>query len=49
MAFDEAAAIDSLWAARLRGDFFPDAWIGRLTLEEAYRVQLGILARRTAA
>lgn len=49
MAFDEAAAIDSLWDARLRGDFFPDAWIGRLTVDQAYRVQLGILARRSAA
>ena len=48
MAFDEAAAIDSLWDARLRGDFFPDAWIGRLTIDQGYRVQLGILARRTA-
>jgi 2-keto-4-pentenoate hydratase len=49
MAFDEAAAIDSLWAARLRGDFFPDAWLDRLTIDQAYRVQLGILARRSAA
>jgi 2-keto-4-pentenoate hydratase len=48
MAFDEAAAIDSLWDARLRGDFFPDDWIGRLTIDQGYRVQLGILARRTA-
>jgi 2-keto-4-pentenoate hydratase len=49
MAFDEAAAIDSLWAARQRGDFFPDAWIGQLTIDQGYRVQLGILARRAAA
>ena len=49
MAFDEAATIDSLWEARGRGDFFPDAWIGRLTIDQGYRVQLGIIARRSAA
>jgi 2-keto-4-pentenoate hydratase len=49
MAFDEAATIDSLWEARQRGDFFPDAWIDRLTIDQAYRIQLGILARRTTA
>ena len=49
MAFDEAAAIDSLWDARLRGDFFPDAWIDRLTIDQGYRLQFGILARRTAS
>jgi 2-keto-4-pentenoate hydratase len=49
MAFDEAAAIDSLWSARGRGDFFPTEWIGRLTVDQAYRVQFGILARRSTA
>jgi 2-keto-4-pentenoate hydratase len=48
MAFDEAAAIDSFWAARARGICFPPEWFDRLTLDQAYRVQLGLIARRCA-
>jgi 2-keto-4-pentenoate hydratase len=49
MAFDEAAAIDSFWAARQRGEYFPREWFDRLNLDEVYRIQLGLIARRTAA
>jgi 2-keto-4-pentenoate hydratase len=49
MAFDEQAAIDSFWAARDRGVYFPTEWFDRLTLDEAYRIQLGIIDRRCAA
>src|SRR5579872_6805145 len=49
MAFDEKAAIDSFWAARARGVYFPTEWFDRLTLDEAYRIQLGLIARRCAA
>jgi 2-keto-4-pentenoate hydratase len=49
MAFDEQAAIDSFWAARDRGVHFPAEWFDRLTLDEAYRVQLGLIGRRCAA
>ena len=49
MAFDEQAAIDSFWAARQRGEYFPTEWFDRLTLDEAYRIQLGLIARRCAA
>jgi 2-keto-4-pentenoate hydratase len=49
MAFDEQAAIDSFWAARQLGVHFPTEWFGRLTLEEAYRIQLGLIDRRCAA
>ncbi len=49
MAFDEQAAIDSFWSARARGEYFPTEWFDRLTLDEAYRIQLGIIARRVAA
>ncbi len=49
MAFDEQAAIDEFWAARARGEFFPPQWFDRLTLEQAYRIQLGVIARRIAA
>ncbi len=49
MAFDEQAAIGEFWEARARGEFFPKAWFDRLTLDEAYRIQLGVIARRVAA
>jgi 2-keto-4-pentenoate hydratase len=48
MPFDEQAAIEEFWAARARGEFFPPQWFDRLTLDQAYRVQLGMIARRTA-
>jgi 2-keto-4-pentenoate hydratase len=49
MAFDEQAAIGSFWQARERGVFFPAEWFDRLTLDEAYRIQLGLIDRRCAA
>jgi 2-keto-4-pentenoate hydratase len=49
MAFDVQAAIDSFWAARDRGVHFPTEWFDRLTLDEAYRIQLGLIDRRCAA
>jgi 2-keto-4-pentenoate hydratase len=49
MAFDEQAAIDSFWAARNRDVFFPPEWFDRLTLDAAYRIQLGLIERRCAA
>jgi 2-keto-4-pentenoate hydratase len=49
MSFDERAAIDSFWAARQRGEHFPAEWFDRLTLDEAYRIQLGLIDRRCAA
>ena len=41
-------AIDEFAAARQRGEYFPKAWEDRLMLDDAYRVQLGLLARRGA-
>jgi 2-keto-4-pentenoate hydratase len=41
-------AIEALWEHQQRGDVFPAAWRGKLDLEEAYRVQLGILERKLA-
>jgi 2-keto-4-pentenoate hydratase len=49
MAFDERAAIDRFWEARSKGEFFPADWHHRLNMEQAYRVQLGVVARRVAA
>ncbi len=45
---DETALIDSFWDARQRGEYFPRAWFDRLSLDQAYRVQLGLIARRVA-
>ena len=47
MEFDEQAAIGEFWIARSSGDYFPPAWFDRLTIDEAYRIQLGIVARQT--
>jgi 2-keto-4-pentenoate hydratase len=49
MPFDANAAIDSFWSARARGEYFPHEWFDRLALDEAYQVQLGLIARRVAA
>jgi 2-keto-4-pentenoate hydratase len=49
MAFDEQAATESFWQARQAGEFFPPAWFDRLTIDQAYRIQLGLIARRAAA
>ena len=40
------AAVSEFEAARQRGEYFPEAWAGRLGIDEAYRIQLGLLARR---
>ena len=49
MAFDKRAAIDRFWEARRSGEHFPEDWRDRLSFEQAYRVQLGVVARRVAA
>lgn len=38
-------AIDVFWDCARRGTSVPPEWTGRLSREEAYRVQLGVLAR----
>lgn len=48
MPFDEQAAIEDFWVARARGEYFPAQWFDRLTLHQAYRIQLAIIARRIA-
>jgi 2-keto-4-pentenoate hydratase len=46
MAFDVAAAVESFWQARQRGDYFPADWYDRLDLDSAYCIQLGLIERR---
>jgi 2-keto-4-pentenoate hydratase len=48
MAFNVQAAIDSFWQAAQRGDYFPPDWYDKLDLDAAYRIQLGLIARRCA-
>ena len=46
--FDLEKTIEAFWRERQRGVYFPPAFAGALSLDEAYRVQLGIVARREA-
>lgn len=44
-----AAAVAEFAAARERGEYFPAAWAGRLSLDDAYRIQLALVRRRGGA
>ena len=41
-----AAAVQEFEAARARGEYFPGAWLDRLTLDEAYAILLALIDRR---
>src|SRR5712675_2192069 len=49
MSIELATTVEDFWAARARGEFFPQAYADRLTLDEAYRIQLALIDRRVAA
>jgi 2-keto-4-pentenoate hydratase len=40
-------AIEEFWSARERGVYFPPAWGNRLDFDDAYRIQLALVARRS--
>jgi 2-keto-4-pentenoate hydratase len=40
-----AEAVEEFTAARARGEYFPRAWFDRLALDDAYRIQLALIAR----
>ena len=42
---DIEAIVESIWQHTLRRSYFPEEWRGRLTIEQAYRVQLALLDR----
>ena len=46
---DTNAALEAIWAGHARGQHHPAEWQGKLTLADAYRVQLGLLDRYVAA
>jgi 2-keto-4-pentenoate hydratase len=45
-ARDLSRAIDDFWVERQRGVYFPPAWRDRLSLDDAYQVQLALVDRR---
>ena len=49
MGIELTTAIEDFWTARARGEFFPQAYADRLTLDEAYQIQLALIDRRVAA
>ena len=44
-----AAALPEFEMARARGEYFPKAWIDRLSLDDAYRILLALSGRRSGA
>ena len=49
MALNIDTAVEEFWRARGRGDYFPAAYADRLSLDDAYRIQLALVERRVAA
>ena len=49
MTIDLQRAVEEFWAARARGEYFPAGYFDRLSLDEAYRIQLALIDRRCAA
>jgi 2-keto-4-pentenoate hydratase len=48
MTIDLPRAVEEFWAARGRGEYFPAGYFDRLSLDEAYRIQLALIDRRCA-
>jgi 2-keto-4-pentenoate hydratase len=46
---DIAETVEAFWQERARGVYFPSQFSGKLSLAQAYQVQLGLIARREAA
>jgi 2-keto-4-pentenoate hydratase len=44
-----ADMIEAFWQQRLGGVYFPPAYFGKLSIDEAYAIQLGLIERRCAA
>jgi 2-keto-4-pentenoate hydratase len=49
MALDINVTVEEFWRARARAEYFPAAFADRLSLDEAYRIQLALIDRRVAA
>lgn len=46
---DIQAIVEDFWACRQRGVYYPPQWFDKLTLDQACRVQLGLLDKSVAA
>jgi 2-keto-4-pentenoate hydratase len=46
MTIDLQRAVEGFWTARARGEYFPPGYFDRLSLDEAYRIQLALIDRR---
>jgi hypothetical protein len=46
MTVDLTTAIEDFWIARTHGEYFPRAYFDRLSLDDAYRIQLALIDRR---
>jgi 2-keto-4-pentenoate hydratase len=49
MGIDQSSAIERFWQAYNSAEYVPPGWVGRLSVDEAHDVQLGVIARRAAA
>jgi len=49
MTIDLQRATEDFWTARSHGEYLPPAYFDRLSLDEAYRIQLALIERRCAA
>ncbi len=49
MTIDNDSLIEAFWQARQQGIYFPPAYNDKLTVDQAYAVQLGLIERRRAA
>jgi 2-keto-4-pentenoate hydratase len=49
MAMTDDSLIDVFWQERQRGVYFPPDYFGKLSIDQAYAIQLGLIARRCAA
>ena len=49
MTINNDSLIEAFWQARRQGIYFPPAYNGKLTVDQAYGIQLGLIERRRAA
>jgi 2-keto-4-pentenoate hydratase len=49
MSTTNESLIEAFWQARQQGVYFPPAYFGKLTVDQSYHVQLGLIERRRAA
>jgi 2-keto-4-pentenoate hydratase len=49
MTTKDESLIEAFWQARQHGIYFPPASFGKLTIDQSYHIQLGLIERRRAA